>query len=88
MPGKHGFVRHSTREIQTVNLGDLTRLRLGQPEEKSDDGLPLVDLSKLGYQKLLGQGTLAEPIAVKVSKVSKSAAKKVEEAGGKVLSPK
>jgi ribosomal protein L15 len=87
-PGKHGFVSHSTREIRTINLRDLSRLTPERPKDKSEDTLPLVDLSKLGYGKLLGEGALKEPIAVRVAKASKSAAKKMEEVGGKILPTK
>lgn len=86
--GKHGFVSHSARELQTINLRDLARLAPSPPTEKSETGLPLIDLSQLGYEKLLGVGALREPIAVRVTKASKSAISKVEKAGGKVLLPK
>jgi len=86
--GKHGFRSHSAKEIRTINLKDLSHLTSTSPEEKSEAKLPLVDLSQLGYEKLLGAGVLKEPIAVKVGKASKSAIRKIEEAGGKILLPK
>ncbi len=85
---KHGFKSHSAREIRTINVKDLLRLTSASPEEKSKAELPLIDLSQLGYEKLLGGGVLKEPITVKVAKASKSAMRKIEEAGGKILLPK
>lgn len=86
--GKHGFVSHSAKEVRTINLKDLTRLTPVSTQEKPEMKLPLIDLSKLGYEKLLGTGAVKEPIAIKVDKASKSAVKKVGEAGGKILLPK
>lgn len=54
-------------------------------EARSKDQLPVVDLSKLGYGKLLGQGNLDRPIEIKVARISKSALKKIEAAGGKLV---
>ena len=85
--GKHGFFSHSAREVRAVNLKDLTRFA-PESSEKNEGSLPLIDLSRLGYQKLLGEGTLREPFAIRVAKASKSATKKVEEAGGKILPSK
>ena len=53
---------------------------------KSGNG---IDLVALGYDKLLGQGTVSGPLKVKVNKASKSAIEKIKAAGGnvKVLEP-
>ncbi|WP_455276517.1 uL15 family ribosomal protein [[Eubacterium] cellulosolvens] len=45
-----------------------------------------VDLTKLGYEKLLGSGKISRPIDIKVRKCSENAAKKIEEAGGSIIS--
>jgi large subunit ribosomal protein L15 len=86
--GKHGFRSHSARELRTINVKDLSRLASPPSEGKSESELLLIDLSQLGYEKLLGAGVLKEPITVKVAKASKSAVRKIEEAGGKILLPK
>lgn len=44
-----------------------------------------VDLTKLGYEKLLGSGKISRPLEIKVLKCSDIAVKKVKEAGGSVL---
>jgi len=83
--GKHGFVSHSRRTVRAINLKDLASLMLEPSEARSKDQLPVVDLSKLGYGKLLGQGNLDRPIEIKVARISKSALKKIEAAGGKLV---
>jgi large subunit ribosomal protein L15 len=47
-------------------------------------GKTVVDLSKAGYSKLLGDGELTRPLTIKVHRASESAIKKVEQAGGAV----
>lgn len=82
---KHGFVSHSRRTVRTINVRDLAGLVPEPSDAKSKDELPLIDLSKLGYDKLLGKGVLDRPIELKVARLSESAAKKVEAAGGKIV---
>ena len=45
-----------------------------------------IDLTKLGYQKLLAKGNIKEKINVSVVEFSAKAKDKIESAGGKVLS--
>ncbi len=49
-------------------------------------GLREIDLSKLGYGKLLGRGEIKQKLTVKVEKFSASAKEKLEKAGGKLIS--
>ncbi len=44
-----------------------------------------VDLTALGYTKLLGRGTITKPVEVKVQSATETAIQKIEEAGGKVV---
>jgi large subunit ribosomal protein L15 len=53
---------------------------------KADDkGKVVLDLTSLGYDKLLGGGKVTGAYAIKVAKVSESAKSKIEAAGGEVL---
>jgi large subunit ribosomal protein L15 len=85
--GKNGFTspRSIGQEPRTINVGRLEIVASTLPVEKGDKG-DLVDLGRLGYTKLLGAGKVTKPIIVKVSSCSKSAAEKIEKAGGRVLS--
>jgi ribosomal protein L15 len=45
-----------------------------------------LDLGSLGIQKLLGGGNISESYVIKVAQVSASAKKKIESAGGSIIS--
>ena len=47
-----------------------------------------IDLGKLGYEKLLGKGTISRAVTVKVDQASAQAKEKIEKAGGMVLEVK
>jgi large subunit ribosomal protein L15 len=83
--GKKGFTspRSLKREVKVINVGELEEI--AEKYGKIEEGKILVDLESLGYTKLLGSGKLTKPLIVKVPSCSKSAAEKIEEAGGKVL---
>lgn len=84
--GKTGFTSPKSlrQKLKIINVGKLDQMAKLATETKDDK--PLVDLEKLGYTKLLGTGRVTKPIVVKVSTASKSAADKIKEAGGQVLS--
>ncbi|KPV62630.1 MAG: 50S ribosomal protein L15P [Candidatus Bathyarchaeota archaeon BA2] len=88
--GKKGFTSQKAigRGITVINVGELEELVLklvveNRLERKGKKAF--LDLDKLGYDKLLGMGKIAEPILVKVASHSEAAAKKIEEAGGQIL---
>jgi large subunit ribosomal protein L15 len=88
---KKGFYSPSRRKTQTVNVGALEDLAIRLSSDKTlpeKEGLAFLDLDSLGYDKLLGMGTITKPFSVKVASYSESAVKKVEEAGGKFITEK
>jgi len=77
--GKHGFtspqsLHTKTRAINLVKLDQLT-----QTTE--------INLTELGYTKLLGTGQITKPLTIKVASYSKTAQEKVIRAGGKIIAP-
>ena len=56
-------------------------------EKASADKAPVIDVTQFGYFKVLGKGflPLEKPIVVKAKLVSKTAEKKIKEAGGSVV---
>jgi len=66
-----------------VNLKDLNQLM--KYSKATEDGKVVLDLSELGYEKLLGAGRVDAVVSVKVKKASRSAKEKIAEAGGEVL---
>jgi large subunit ribosomal protein L15 len=82
--GKHGFTspRSLKRKENTINIKQLDELTTQTASEK---GKTNVDLTILGYTKLLGTGKITKPLIVSVPSCSKSAEEKIKKAGGQVL---
>ena len=76
--GKHGF--HSPQKIHlkenTINLNKL--------DEIAQTGHAVIDLTSMGYTKLLGTGKITRALTITVPACSKIAEKKIAAAGGKV----
>lgn len=72
--------------MAAVNVGDLEELarRFGTAAESD---VATLDLSKLGYQKLLGEGKIRTALQIVVDEWSDSAEKKIQQSGGKLQSP-
>jgi len=75
--GKHGFTSPQSinRRESTLNIQKLTAIA----ETNT------VDLTSMGYTKLLGTGKIAKPLTVTVPTCSKLAEEKIVKAGGKVI---
>ena len=86
--GKYGFKPPRRREISAINVGELNQkvneLVTNKNAKKTKKGIK-VDLDKLGYEKLLGRGQVTQPLIIQVDSHSKSAAEKIEKAGGKIV---
>lgn len=81
---KRGFTNHWAKEYAEVNVKDLNRF-----ENDTVVDFELLLQSGLVKQvkdgiKVLGNGELEKKLTVKAEKFSKSAAEKIEKAGGKV----
>ena len=81
---KRGFTNHWAKEYAEVNIKDLNRF-----ENDTVVDFELLLQSGLVKQvkdgvKVLGNGELEKKLTVKAEKFSKSAAEKIEKAGGKV----
>lgn len=75
--GKDGFTRpqKSQSERRPINVGDLEKL-----VKKGD----AVNLTELGYTKLLSKGTIDRKLKVIVASYTPAAKEKLEKAGGSV----
>jgi large subunit ribosomal protein L15 len=87
---KHGFKPNKRKEVVAINVGKLDEqidmLLESKQAKKTNNGIK-VHLKSLGYDKLLAKGQATHPLIVQVDSWTKSAAKKIEEAGGKILKP-
>ena len=81
---KRGFTcpRSLGRNVRVINVGELDQVAAELPIEA---GKHSVDLGTLGYGKLLGRGRVTRALTVKVVSCSKSASRKIRDAGGEVL---
>ncbi len=88
--GKYGFKRppKSVSKFNPVNLDyldqksdELVKQGLAQKKNKKVE----IDVTALGYSKVLGKGKLNRPLIIKSPKFSSLAKQKIEEAGGEVI---
>jgi len=90
---KRGFTSQKaiSRKTNVINVGELDELAHKLATEKKlerKQKKTVLDLEKLGYDKLLGLGRITKPMLVRVVAHSEAAAKKIEEAGGQILQEK
>jgi len=88
--GKHGFIQPPplVKEWREINVGELDKIvedlaRRGLVEYR--DGKYYVDLLKLGYNKLLGEGRVTHPMIIRTPAVTRNAEEKVRAAGGEII---
>ena len=70
---------------RALNLGQLSEMvdkLLSNKQARLEGERIVVDLTQLGYSKLLGKGSVTRPMVVKVDRCSESALKKIQDAGG------
>ena len=80
---KRGFYSFTRKDVQIVNLGDLSRIQAEEitPQVLVENGL----IRKIDVPvKVLGDGELTSKISVTANAFSKSAKEKIEAAGGRI----
>ena len=86
--GKHGFVSKTPKvKINPVNISFIEQhidKFLSNNLIKKEDNFYIVDLEKLGFNKLLGNGSVFIKFRIKVPYASKTAIEKIKESGGEV----
>jgi large subunit ribosomal protein L15 len=77
------------KEYNIINLKELEEIAVKlSPKKKIKKDKIFVDLEIMGYNKLLGEGKITVPVAVKVPSCSKVALRRIHEAGGEILRAK
>ena len=88
--GKYGFKRpqKTIKKVNPVNLSYLDE----KSEELLEKGLAskendsiIIDVTQLGYNKVLGSGRITKPLTIKAPEFSASAESKIQEAGGEAV---
>jgi len=80
--GKSGFTSPKSlhTKVNAINLKNLEEMVQARTEEK-----PQINLTEMGYTKLLGTGKVTKALIVQVPSCSKSAAARIKEAGGEIV---
>jgi large subunit ribosomal protein L15 len=87
--GKHGFIKKNIKfDVTPVNIGYLEEHLNNFMKEKKvmeENGVYVVDLKVLGYNKLLSTGKLTKKFKITADFASSKAIEKVKQAGGEVI---
>jgi large subunit ribosomal protein L15 len=81
--GKNGFT--SPKSIHT-KVNPINLIKLEEITKASGEGKQQINLTELGYTKLLGTGKITKALTIHVASYSKSAVEKITEAGGEIIS--
>lgn len=78
--GKHGFTSPQSlkQKEKTLNLQKLEELSNATQTNE-------INLTNLGYTKLLGTGKVTKPLTIIIAACSKTAEEKIKQAGGKIV---
>ncbi len=84
--GKYGFKKKNIKEIiKPINFQDIEeKLDSWQKNDliKKEQDVYVIDLNKIGYNKLLGKGSVTKKLNMMVKYASENAAEKIKRAGG------
>lgn len=88
--GKYGFKRPqgASQVFNPVNvdfLDENSGKLLSQGIAIEEDNKIIIDVTELGYNKVLGKGKINKALTIKAPQFSKSAVSKIENAGGEAL---
>ena len=87
--GKHGFISKTPKvKINAVNINFIEQHLnqfVAKDLIKKEGNVFVVELEKLGYNKLLGNGKISIKVKITTPYASKSAIEKVKQAGGEVI---
>ena len=88
--GKHGFTQPPTivAEINAINVGELDEIArdmLRQGIAQKENNKIVIDVSVLGFNKVLGRGKITLPLKVITPAITEKAREKMEAAGGEVV---
>ncbi|MEK6983445.1 MAG: uL15 family ribosomal protein [Nanoarchaeota archaeon] len=87
--GKYGFISKTPKiKIFPVNISYIEQhidKFVSNGLAKKEEGFYLIELKKLGFNKLLGDGKVSSKFKITVPYASKTAVEKVKESGGEVI---
>lgn len=88
--GKYGFTSKSRNSQKSINISEIDRKiesLTTKGKAKKDGEIYSLNLKDIGYDKLLGKGSIKQKYNITAEFASKSAVEIVEKNGGKVILP-
>lgn len=85
--GKYGF-NSRFKKLKTINLKEIEiklPIWIKNNIAKQNKDTFEIDLNKLGYNKLLSNGTLTKKLKLKINSFSKKAEEKIKKIGGELI---
>ena len=88
--GKHGFKRPQKmiKDVKTVNLNYLEEhadALIAEGKASKDGDAIVIDVTELGYDKVLAKGKITKAYKISAPQFSASAIEKIEELGGEAI---
>src|SRR3989338_9654166 len=85
--GKYGFVSKSKKNIVPVNISyiDANLNKFPADAIKKENSFYSIDLSRLGFNKLISSGKVLNKYKIIVQYASKKAVEKIKNSGGEVI---
>jgi len=87
--GRYGF-KSLKKKIKAINIDYLEKnieKLVKKKLVKKEGNTFLIDLNKLGFEKLLGSGKVTQKFKISVKSASKKAIEKIKKAGGEIIKP-
>jgi large subunit ribosomal protein L15 len=81
--GKHGFSSKSTKNIKSINLDSIQTSLMNKAKQEKD--VFILDITSLGYDKLLGRGKVTKKFSITCKICTEKAKQKIEKSGGEVI---
>ena len=89
--GKYGFkAKGAKKPIKTINISQIEQrlaIFLKEKKIKEEQGIYVIDLKDLGFNKLLGNGKATKKMKIQAQYASQNAVETIQKAGGQVLLP-
>jgi len=86
--GKHGFVSKRRKQIKIINISELDEKIdswLSSKLISKENDIYVIDLNKIGYDKVLGRGRINKKVRIKVGSITDNAKDAIMKAGGGVI---
>jgi len=85
--GKKAFGMNSSEKLKVINIGKVQERidSLIATKKVKNDEVVALNLTELGFEKLLGSGSLKSKVNITVNEASDNAITKIEAAGGKII---